>query len=99
MKKPLKKIKVYGWTAMIREAERKKLGTPEWVRQCRCIIGARSLREVREIVGHRDLFNLCETGNAREIEIGSAQPYRCFVAPLDGPRWHTYIEVPTDAVS
>jgi hypothetical protein len=93
------KLKVYGWTALIRERERQQLGLQPWHRQCRAIVAATSLREVGELLGtsHRRLFNLCETGNAQELAVALAKPRAFFAAPLDGPRGYT--EVDREAVS
>ena len=61
--------KVYGWIGYRREA-----GGPHG--QTREIVAAPSMAAVGRIVGEnpRRLWNLGETGNAREIEAASARP-------------------------
>lgn len=95
----MRALKVYGWTALLRTAERQQLGLPSHVIQCRCIIAAESMAEVGRLTKQRptNLFNLCETGNAREIEIAMQKPKTFFVAPLTSYR-DPYIEVPPEAV-
>lgn len=94
-----RRLKVYGWTAIIRDPERAKLGMPQHMIQCRCIVAASSMAEVGRLVGRRayQLFNLCETGNALEIEIALRQPRTFLARGLD--RQSGYIPVPPEAVS
>lgn len=83
-----RKLKVYGWTAIIGEDLRVRLGLERWHRQARAVVAAISLKQVGEIVGvpYRHLFNLCETGNAHELAICLAEPGVVFVGTLNGPR-------------
>ncbi len=81
-----RKLKVYGWTAIISEAIRELTGSDPWVRQGRAIVAASSLAEVGRLLGrpHRQLFNLCETGNPVEVAVALTTPRTFFVARLDG---------------
>lgn len=90
------KLKVYGWTATMPEALRVRLGDQHWHCQCRAVVAARSLTAVGVIVGrsYRQLFNLCETGNDREIEIALARPGVVFAASINQGGSRTYIEAP-----
>lgn len=96
----MRKLKVYGWCAHISNPERSWLGMSPWVNQCRCIVAAPSKAEVGRLVDRdpRQLFNLGETGNAKEIKIAMEKPLTFFAAPLDGGK-SFYIEVPPEAVS
>ena len=75
-----KKLKVYGWIGWRREA-----GTRPNNQQTREIVAATSMAEVGRIIGtpHRQLFNLGETGNPRELEVALAEPGVVFWRPLD----------------
>jgi hypothetical protein len=92
-------MKVYGWTAILRRAERDALGLPHHRIQARCIIAAPSMAAIGRILGVRpgSLFNLCETGNDEEIRVASAKPGTFFAATLDGRR-DEWIEVAPEAV-
>lgn len=83
-------LKVYGWTAHIRPAERDRLGLPDHIRQARCFVAATSMAEVGRLVGRspRALFNLSETGNDRECAIALGHPRQFFLMPLNG-NWAT----------
>lgn len=74
-------LKVYGWTALLTEADRKRLGDKDWITQCRAIVAARSKAEVGRIVNRTPahLFCLCETGNAVEREVALADPGQVFI--------------------
>lgn len=93
------RLKVYGWTALIREPERSKLGTAKHIIQCRCIVAAHSMAEVRRLLDQspRSLFNLCETGNAVEIGVATAKPLTFFARGLDCYTGY-FTEVPPTAV-
>ncbi len=95
----MKRLKVYGWTALIREPERSLVGIEAHRIQGRCIVAASSMAEVGRLLNRRpgSLFNLCETGNAQELTIALAKPRTFFAAKLDGPR--TYHEVQPEAVA
>lgn len=87
-------IKTYGWTAMIYDKVlRKRLGMAEHHIQCRAIVATTSMAAVARLVGGvrpRHLYNLCETGNAREKAIAEQNIGQIYVATLNGPR--DYIE-------
>lgn len=68
------KLKVYGWSAFRREA-----AGPH--HQTREIVAAASKAAAARAAGYKrpaQMNNLCETGNAQEIEIATAQPGTVF---------------------
>jgi hypothetical protein len=71
-------VKVYGWLDFVNGI------------QVRVIVAAKSKAECARIVGDsrgpRNLFNLDETGNAREIEVATAEPGTAFYAEAASPR-------------
>jgi hypothetical protein len=85
-----KKLKVYGWTGYRIEA-----GNGTHRHQTREICAAYSMAEVARIAGVNrasQLFCLCETGNAKEIERATGKPGVIFWTELDHPARHTWRE-------
>lgn len=71
-------IKVYGWQSFRREC-------PTIGRQTREIVAARSKKEAARLAGYArpsQMFNLCETGNPKEIEVAMSEPGAVFWEPL-----------------
>jgi hypothetical protein len=78
-------MKVYGWQGWRGECP----AAPNGSHQTREICAAKSAAAVARVVGVKSparLFNFCETGNAREIEIATAEPGVVFWSPLDSRR-------------
>lgn len=74
-----RRLRVYGWQGYRHEC-------PGHNRVTREIVAAHSKAEVARIAGASGpwvLFNLSETGNAREIEVASASPGIIFWKPID----------------
>lgn len=97
--KNVSRLRVYGWTAHVSQSVRIQLGLRPWIIQARAIVAAKSLAEVGRLVDRppRQLFNICETGNAREIATALEKPHTVFASALDGPA--TYHEVIASDVS
>jgi hypothetical protein len=77
------KLKVYGWTGVRREAV---LGDRHPHPQTREICAAKSMAEVARTMGRtsaRNLFNICETRNEREMEVALANPHIVLWRPLN----------------
>ena len=77
----VKKLKVWGWQGTRLEARIDR----NFHGQTREIVAAASRAEVGRIMGvpARSLFNICETGNKRELEIARANPGVVYWAPLN----------------
>lgn len=76
------KLKVYGWQGWRNECP----AAPNGGRQTREICAAKSGAEVARIMGVSSparLFNFCETGNSREIEIALRSPGTVFWRPIN----------------
>ena len=80
-------MKVYGWLTHLyggKHAIRRDPRMEPYHNQVRAIVAARSMAEVARIEGVKrpaQLFNLTETGNAREIEIALRSPGIVFITP------------------
>lgn len=73
-----RKLKVYGWCGYRIEC---KLA-PNGSRQTREICAAHSIAEIKRIYGVNP-WNICETGNEKEISIAMSSPGTIFWIPLD----------------
>lgn len=70
-------MKVYGWQYIRRECQ---------THTTREIVAAKSMAEVARIVGVKrpsQLFNLCDTGSEKEIQIAMSKPGVVFWKPID----------------
>ena len=86
----MRKLKVYGWTSFRHECR----PAPNGSHQTREIVAAHSQAETARLSGHRrpsQMWYLCETGNANEIETAMSKPGTVFWHPLDdwssNPTW------------
>jgi len=78
----MRKLKVYGWQGYRSECHPRPNGS----RQTREICAATSQAKVAELAGVKrpyQLFNLCETGNAKELATALREPFQIFWHPLD----------------
>jgi hypothetical protein len=74
-----RRLKVYGWSGYRLEAAGPHRQTREIVAAPTMVAAARAAGCVRA----RQLWNLCETGNKREIETAMAEPGVVFWRALD----------------
>lgn len=84
----MRSLKVYGWIGYRRETKRG---------QSREIVAAKSMSEAARCAGYgsaRQMWNLCETGNALEIAIATSKPGTVFWCELDGSH-NLYIDAGT----
>ena len=94
-------MKVYGWLEHLygeKHAIRKDPVFQAHHNQVRAIVAAKSKAEVARITGVKrpsQLFNLAETGNAREIEIAMRSPGIVFIT-LDLRRVANYYRYTTE---
>jgi hypothetical protein len=76
------KLKVYGVTLIVNECPPAANGC----RQARCIVASTSQSKAADLfgmtIGQFRSFG-CETGNAKEIEVATAEPGVVFWSPLD----------------
>ena len=72
-------MKVYGWQSFWNDPRIK--GTHK---QVRLICAARSMAEIMRTFKLRkcEMFNICETGNQKEIEVATAEPLVIFATSL-----------------
>jgi hypothetical protein len=71
-------MKVYGWQSFRNECKGPHHQTRE-------IVAARSKAEAARLAGYKHparMFNLCETGNEREIAVAMTRPGVVFWAPI-----------------
>lgn len=86
------KLKVYGWQSA-RTAAGLHPDGQEWNNTTREIMAAASeaavARAAPNVTRPRQLFNLTETGNTREIEVAMSKPGTIFWQPLNSrsPNW------------
>lgn len=73
-----RKIKVYGWGGWW--FDKRNPGTHQ---QARFIMAATSMAEIKRLLNKTQLWNVGETGNAKEISLASPEPLTLWVAPLD----------------
>ena len=89
-------LKVYGWQGTRANAASHPDGQP-WSNQTREIVAAASeaaVARAAKVSRPRQLFNLGETGNAKEIEVAMSKPGIIFWRPYDS-RSGKWVESPS----
>ncbi len=84
----MRKLKVYGWLAVVEPGEAEILGLPSHYVQVRAVVAATSRASAARLAGYdrpMQMFNLCETGNTEEIEAAMSDVGAVFVHPDYGP--------------